>query len=260
MSLGHGASVVRNGLVLQLDAANRKSYQGSGSAWNDVSGNNQNLVLYNSPIYSSANSGEIRFSNGNDYARITNSSVLDAVGTNGTLDLWFRTMNGTLQTSSNYGRLISIANATGTGSDSSSTQGTNIDYSNFLCLARNDYTQTLALWYKNGSSGPGGFGPSTITVNSDIYINVVIKMETISTTMRFSLYYNGVLVTGPTIYNNTPYSGATTLTLGMNSMGALGNTMENSNIAIGSFRAYSRPLSDQEISQNFNAQRWRYGV
>lgn len=45
MSLGHGASVVRSGLVLHLDAANVKSYPGTGTAWNDMSGNNKNFVI-----------------------------------------------------------------------------------------------------------------------------------------------------------------------------------------------------------------------
>jgi hypothetical protein len=39
MSLGHGTSIVRSGLLLALDAANPKSYPGSGTVWTDLSGN-----------------------------------------------------------------------------------------------------------------------------------------------------------------------------------------------------------------------------
>ena len=39
MSLGHGPSVVRTGLILALDAANIKSYPGTGTTWYDLSGN-----------------------------------------------------------------------------------------------------------------------------------------------------------------------------------------------------------------------------
>ena len=45
MSLGHGASVVKNGLVLYLDAANRKSYPGSDTTWFDLSGNGKNSIM-----------------------------------------------------------------------------------------------------------------------------------------------------------------------------------------------------------------------
>ena len=44
MSLGHGAGIVRNGLVLHLDAANSKSYAGTGTDWKDVSGGGKNFT------------------------------------------------------------------------------------------------------------------------------------------------------------------------------------------------------------------------
>ena len=39
MSLTHGPAIVTSGLLLYLDAANPKSYPGSGNFWYDVSGN-----------------------------------------------------------------------------------------------------------------------------------------------------------------------------------------------------------------------------
>lgn len=52
MSLGYGASIVRNGLVLHLDATNQKSYPGTGTTWYDLSGNNNNASLVNGPTHS----------------------------------------------------------------------------------------------------------------------------------------------------------------------------------------------------------------
>jgi hypothetical protein len=44
MGLAHSPpSIVMNGLVLCLDAANSKSYPGSGTTWTDLSGNVFNL-------------------------------------------------------------------------------------------------------------------------------------------------------------------------------------------------------------------------
>jgi hypothetical protein len=45
MSLRHGASIVRSGLVLYLDAANPKSYPGTGTAWTDLSGNGNHSTI-----------------------------------------------------------------------------------------------------------------------------------------------------------------------------------------------------------------------
>ena len=39
MGLFHSPKIVTDGLVLGLDAANPKSYPGSGTTWNDISGN-----------------------------------------------------------------------------------------------------------------------------------------------------------------------------------------------------------------------------
>ena len=57
MSLIHNANVVRDGLVLYLDAANPKSYPGSGTTWYDLSGNSKNGALTNGPTYNLLNNG-----------------------------------------------------------------------------------------------------------------------------------------------------------------------------------------------------------
>jgi hypothetical protein len=48
-----GPNTVTNGLVLSLDAANVKSYPGSGTTWYDLSGNSKNATGVNTPVYSS---------------------------------------------------------------------------------------------------------------------------------------------------------------------------------------------------------------
>ena len=56
MGLFHSPKIVTDGLVLALDAANPKSYPGSGTTWIDMSGNGHNATL-NSVTHSSANGG-----------------------------------------------------------------------------------------------------------------------------------------------------------------------------------------------------------
>ena len=67
MALSHSPSIVTNGLVLCLDAANRKSYPGSGTTWTDLSGNGNNGTLVNGATFSSANGGVIALDGVNDY-------------------------------------------------------------------------------------------------------------------------------------------------------------------------------------------------
>jgi len=57
---------------LSLDAANVKSYPGSGATWRDLSGNNNSGSLINGPTFSSANNGILTFNGSNQYANFGN--------------------------------------------------------------------------------------------------------------------------------------------------------------------------------------------
>jgi len=48
MGTYYNPRIVTNGLVLALDAANAKSYPGSGTAWTDLSGRGNNATMYGS--------------------------------------------------------------------------------------------------------------------------------------------------------------------------------------------------------------------
>lgn len=50
MSCHAGPDIVDDGLVLYLDAANERSYPGSGTTWYDLSGNNNDFTLYQSSV------------------------------------------------------------------------------------------------------------------------------------------------------------------------------------------------------------------
>ena len=70
MSLAHSPSIVTNGLVLCLDAGNIKSYPGSGTTWNDLSGGGNTGTLVNGVGYNSGNGGSLSFDGTDDYARL----------------------------------------------------------------------------------------------------------------------------------------------------------------------------------------------
>jgi len=75
MALGHGPKVVTDGLVLALDAADRNSYPGSGTTWNDLSGNGNNGSLVNGVGYSGSNGGSLSFDGVDDYVNCGNPSI-----------------------------------------------------------------------------------------------------------------------------------------------------------------------------------------
>ena len=88
MGLSHSPSLVLSGLTLCLDAANTKSYVGSGTTWTDLSGNSNTGTLTNGPTYSSANGGSIVFDGTNDYATISFNSVFNVTSNPFTVIVW----------------------------------------------------------------------------------------------------------------------------------------------------------------------------
>lgn len=86
-----GQQIVTNGLVLNLDAANKDSYPGTGTTWYDLSGNGINGYLTNGPTFlPNQNGGIFNFDYVDDYVNIGNN--LGAPSTF-TLSAWVRSSN-----------------------------------------------------------------------------------------------------------------------------------------------------------------------
>jgi len=102
MAIIRGPKIVRSGLVLALDAADRNSYVGSGTVWKDMSGNSNNATLINGPAFNSANGGSIVFDGIDDYASLNNNNYLNNWNPDGinasndyrgytSANIWFKT-------------------------------------------------------------------------------------------------------------------------------------------------------------------------
>jgi hypothetical protein len=96
--------IVTNGLVLHLDAGSRQSYPGSGTTWNDLSGNGYNGTLTNGPTFNTANQGSIVFDQAND---IVSFSGVVLTNTH-TVNIWIYPTS-----SDDYGTLFSQGQSTG---------------------------------------------------------------------------------------------------------------------------------------------------
>jgi hypothetical protein len=75
MGIAYNPKTVTDGLVLCLDAANPKSYPGSGTVWNDLSGNGNNANIIGAPIHS----GNYFSFNGIDQYAVINSQLKNKI-------------------------------------------------------------------------------------------------------------------------------------------------------------------------------------
>ena len=86
MAFSRGPKIVTDGLVLYLDAANTKSYIGSGVNWNDLNKTNVG-TLTNGPTFDTEGNGSIVFDGVNDFVNLT--SAVNINNTNGwTASAW----------------------------------------------------------------------------------------------------------------------------------------------------------------------------
>jgi hypothetical protein len=234
MSLGHGASIVRDGLVLHLDAANTKSYPGSGTTWTDLSGNGNNGTLTNGVGYNSDNKGALSFDGINDYVIVPDNSTLD-METAWSIESWCRREGGPPAGQT----LVKIISK----------------WENYF----------LALDFTNGADiyGCVGTGNGHICLAGGAERNNELPLNTwahlIATYSESSgvarIYYNGTQIeswsASSTASNNNPLC-----------IGTGGSAAQDQyfNGKISACRVYNRALTAAEVRQNFESTRSRYGI
>jgi len=76
---------ITTGLLFYLDVANKVSYSGSGTDWNDLSGNNVNFTLTSGTTYDGNNFGSLIF----DGSKSATRSVV-TTSTTVTMEMWFK--------------------------------------------------------------------------------------------------------------------------------------------------------------------------
>ena len=217
------ASVVTTGLQLYLDAGNASSYPGSGTAWTDLSGNNRDGTLTNGPTYSGTNGGSIVFDGSNDYVQCSGSLTVTAA----TFVTWIR-RNGS------QGQYDGILFSRG-----ANTTGMNFQVSNQLGYHWNDAGNTY-----NWQSG--------LTIPDATWCMIAVSVT--STAATAYLCQTG----GTTTATNTVNHASSLLNDIKLAVDDAAARYFNGNIAIA--QLYNIALSAGEISQNFEADRARFGV
>ena len=88
MALNYGPTIVTDGLVLALDAADKNSYPGSGTSMYDLSGNNYTFTLQGNATFSNEGKGSIYLDGSADGIQRTGTAGLQSAVT---LVQWLKT-------------------------------------------------------------------------------------------------------------------------------------------------------------------------
>ena len=215
--------VVTTGLQLYLDAGNASSYPGSGTAWTDLSGNSRDGTLTNVPTYSATNGGSIVFDGSNDYVQCTGSLTVTAA----TFVTWIK-RNGS------QGTYDGILFSRGTN-----TTGMNFFSSNQLGYHWNDSSSTY-----NWSSG--------LTIPDATWCMIAVSVTSTAATAYLCQ------TSGTTTATNTVNHSSSVLNDIKIAVDDAAARYFNGNIAIA--QLYNIALSADQVSQNFAADRARFGV
>lgn len=225
MAAYSGPNIVEDGLILCLDAANAKSYPGSGTAWNDISGLSSSGTLINGAVFNADNSGSIRFDGVNDYYTMNDNAYSVAGLTDYTASFWIKldaassSIDKRFFWHGNYGVLIYKSTADG------------------------------LIFYLRTS-----VGAVQITTPYSSFFDLWTHISVTYNGTAMKLYVNGELKTTGSNTGGIIDAAPTAFLLG----GATNSFYTPCNIS--SAMAYNRTITDSEVRQNFNALRGRYDI
>jgi hypothetical protein len=225
MGIDYNSIIVTDGLVGYWDAANIRSYSGSGNTWYDLTRNGNNLTLTNSPTF---NASGYFTTNSTGYFTGVGSSSIPSGSNSYTMSCIAQ-----LPTWANYRGIMSIggygsnngSNAIRTGDTADPGYFYNYWWFNDLYVTNNNGNTASSRWFNISATYDG-------------------------TTRK--IYVNSILVGSDT--PTAPNVSSTTIQLAKT-----WNT-EYLNGLISLAKIYNRALTATEILQNYNATKRRYGL
>ncbi len=231
MSTIGGPNIVEDGLILAIDAANIKSYPGSGTNINDISGNGIVATLNNSPTINS--DGTITLDGVNQYIQVVSDGTTAGFDTqNFTIDFWCNlTSHGsyevlwsydfTSHASPYYAQHIRTTNSSGRMQISCNNGVAEVSGNNAVNFGLWQHWT----WVRNLSAGTTGF-----------YVDGIFDRQDSRETNSITYYAQEVWIGRANF-----------------SSGYLKGTL-------GPYKFYNRALSASEILRNHNAIKSRFGL
>ena len=233
MGLAHSPSIISDGLVFYLDAANRRSYSGSGNTANGlVSGIGGTLV--NGVGFGATNSGFFNFDGANDFLNIP-SSILQFGTSDFTIQFWFK--------------VPTILDGKTIFSD-----GWGITNGGFLFYTYKVGSDERFLYYSTSTNGVWDIADSKVILLAPTY-NTWYNVAVLRIGNNFTLYLDGKSV-------NTFSSSLSLRNTGYPyTFGADSSASRACAVSLGNLLIYkNKGLSATEILQNYNATRKRFGL
>ena len=239
---GGGSGIVTQNLVLNLDAGDSSSYSGSGTAWNDISGQGNHATLINGPSYFTNHEGYLRFDGNNDYATLP---AIDLTGNEITFAIWTKSLS-----QSNVTSLIFLG-------DSSGASGGRILNVHSLPFSNSYYYFDKGYWDSNGVYQGYDRLDGNFMMNSDWngWRHWVFTANASTGSMK--MYRDGILY-----HTELPATFSRPLS---NANGDI-RRIARSNLThtyygeISNLQIYKKELSASEVTQNFDAVKSRFGL
>ena len=244
-----GYSLVRDGLVLYVDAANANSYISGSNKWKDLSINATTGILSGSslPTYDSSNQGVLQFNSAQSQRTVINTPSQVVTGGAVSVALWAKwTTTGTT---------ISTIQALVDNDHSAPTNG-----QGFIIQDRPDLSKALQFGVLRNNNGVRTTG------NTPGVVNGVVG----DGTWKYIVGTNDL--TDDRIYINGVYNNIGTDTGGINgvqphiTIGATEGLLYSAgfgrflNGSVALVKIYNRALSADEILQNYNATKGRFNL
>jgi len=225
--------IVTNGLVVFIDAASNLSYISGSTTVRDLSGNAKNGTRSGGTGFSPENGGIFTFDGVNDTINFGTGNTFFPLNSF-TIDLWFQS-KGTVPTTGTRPGLFGFT----FGIWTNFTSGNNIQFG--VSSGSTVATQPLNYTYTSNFRDDGqwyNINFQATPTSSSIYLNGEPKAS------------RGVTWLGNTEYPNNGWN--------------LGRDNNNVNLfftgSIASYKMYNRALTQQEIAQNYNALKSRFGL
>ena len=228
-----GAPVVDTNLMVWVDAGQTASYSGSGATWTDLSGNGKNYTLTNSPTFSSlTGGGVITFAGASSQYATTATTLFNSTTTNTySVNIWVYPTGA--------GQIVSV--------DGQSTPNTAYHYTAI------EITAAGLIYFGQWTGGMTTIITSAQSLNA--WYNLVITYNGTTATA----YVNGVSVGSSAIAWSAPGANTFFALMSQDATNMSGTTAYASG-SIGSFMAYNRALTVNEVVQNYNALCNRYAL
>jgi hypothetical protein len=244
---------VTNGLALYLDAANPSSYPGSGTTWYDLSGNQNHFTLFNTPTYTST-SLDFNYNGGNQFAQCVNNTFGNFGSAGFTLEYTFNITGSFVNT---YGTIITKRNST-CCITSGGVPGWFWNPAGLFTvldnLGANIFNPTPPPTYIAQNNGNWYNGTAAVRNTNVHYTHTV---QTNGNDVTASFYKNGVLQSS---YQHTSIGTNNSDNNVFSRLMYGSGQNEYSTGSLFTIKAYNRPLSIKEITQNYQIVKNRYNI